>query len=232
VVSAGLEEEAQAGMRRIESQLTGLTHKARIEWGSEVRATLQRIVEENDIDLVVLGTHGRTGLQKVLMGSVAEEIWRGTNVPVLTIGPGVRRAPNAEGFHCVLFATDFSLQSLAGLPYAISMARESAGYLVLLHVVRQFKKEEILEEMSASDAIYHLDQLVPADAGLSHRPELEVKHGAPAQNIIDTASKCGADLIVLGIRSGDTFGVAAHVQRPIAHEVVENAPCPVLTVRG
>jgi nucleotide-binding universal stress UspA family protein len=74
--------------------------------------------------------------------------------------------------------------------------------------------------------------LVPANAGLTHRPELEVKHGAPAQNIIDTARRCGADLIVLGIRSGDGFGVATHVERSIAHEVAVNAPCPVLTVRG
>ena len=232
VVSAGLEEEAQAGMRRVESQLTGLPHTTRIEWGPEVRATLERIVEENNIDLVVLGTHGRTGVQKFLLGSVAEEIWRSARVPVLTVGPRGKRAPNAEGFHCVLFATDFSLQSLAGLPYAISMARESRGHLVQLHVIRQFKKEEILGEVSASDAIYQLDKLVPTDAGLSHRPELEVKHGDPALNIIEVASRCGADLIVLGIRSGDTFGVATHVERTIAHEVMVNAPCPVLTVRG
>jgi nucleotide-binding universal stress UspA family protein len=189
-------------------------------------------VEENNIDLLVLGTHGRRGVQKLLLGSVAEEVWRSANVPVLTIGPGVRRAQSGEGFHCVLFATDFTAESLTGLPYAVSMARESRAHLVLLHVIRQFKKEEILGELSASDAIYHLGQLVPTDAGLCHRPELEVKYGAPAQNIIDTASRCGADLIVLGIREGDVFGVATHVERTVAHEVVVSAPCPVLTVRG
>ena len=59
-----------------------------------------------------------------------------------------------------------------------------------------------------------------------------MKYGAPAQNIIDTASRSGADLIVLGVRKGDTFGVATHVGRTIAHEVVVSASCPVLTVPG
>ena len=232
VVAAGLEEEAQAEMRRIEPQLSGLPHRIRIERGPEVRATLQRIVAENDIDLVVLGTHGRRGVQKLLLGSVAEEIWRHVNVPVLTVGPGVSRSHGEKGFHCVLFATDFTRESLEGLPYALSIAREYQAHLVLLHVVRQFKKEEILGELSASDAIYYLGQLVPTDAGLRHRPELEVKYGAAAQNIIDAASRCGADLIVLGVRQGDAFGVATHVRRTIAHEVVVSAPCPVLTVPG
>ena len=232
LVVAGLEQGTEAKMQSIESQLKGLPHQTMIERGSEVRATLQRIVEENSIDLLVLGTHGRRGVQKFLLGSVAEEIWRSANVPVLTIGPRVGRAQSSEGFHCVLFATDFTAESLTGLPYAISMARESRAHLVLLHVIRQFKKEEILGELSASDAIYHLGQLVPTDAGLCHRPELEVKYGEPAQNIIDTASRCGADLIVLGIRHGDVFGVATHVERTVAHEVVVSAPCPVLTVRG
>ena len=189
-------------------------------------------MEENNIDLVVLGTHGRRGVQKFLLGSVAEEIWRSASVPVLTIGPGVGRVHSDKGFHCVLFATDFTVESLKGLTYAVSMAREYQAHLVLLHVIRQFKKEEILGELSASDAIYYLGQLVPTDARLCHRPELEVKYGAPAQNIIDTASRCCADLLVLGIRNDNAFGVATHIGRTIAHEVVVNAPCPVLTVRG
>jgi nucleotide-binding universal stress UspA family protein len=232
VVSAGLQQGAEAEMQSIESRLTGLPHQTMIERGSEVRATLQRIVEENNIDLVVLCTHGRKGVQRLLLGSVAEAIWRSASAPVLTIGPGVSRSQTGEGFHCVLFATDFTSESLAGLPYAVSMAQEYRAHLVFLHVIRQFKKEEVLRELSASDATCYLDQLVPAGAMLCHRPKLEVKYGAPAQNIVDTASRCGADLIVLGVRRGDTLGITTHVERTIAHQVVVSAPCPVLTVRG
>ena len=114
VVSAGREQGAVAEMQSVESRLIGLPHKSQIERGSEVRATLQRIVEENNIDLVVLGTHGRRGVQKFLLGSVAEEIWRSASVPVLTIGPGVGRAHSDKGFHCVLFATDFTVGIIEG----------------------------------------------------------------------------------------------------------------------
>lgn len=232
VVGTGLEQAAKARMHSLESRLTGLPHETIIEWGPEVWPALERVVRENNIDLLVLGTHGRRGVQKFLLGSVAEEIWRRSSVPVLTIGPKVCRARPSERFNSVLFATDFTAQSLAGLPYAVSMAREYRSHIVLLHVIRQFKKEEILGELSAAEAISHLSQLLPPDSKLWHRPELMVKYGGPAKNIIDTASRCGADLIVLGVRNGDRFGVATHLEGTTAHDVVVNASCPVLTVRG
>jgi nucleotide-binding universal stress UspA family protein len=232
LVTTGLEQAAEARMQKIAAGLTGLPHETVIERGPEVWPALQPVVEKNNIDLVVLGTHGRRGVHKLLLGSVAEEIWRRANVPVLTIGPGVSRTPTIERFNCVLFATDFTSESLAGLPYAVSMAREYRAHLVLLHVIRQFKKEEILGELSAADAMHSLIQMLPQDAGLCRRPEPVVKYGEPAKNIIDTASQCGADLIVLGVHNGNRFGVATHVDRSIAHDVVVNASCPVLTVRG
>ena len=232
VVNPGLEQAAEARMQGIRAQLRGLPHESIIEWGPEVWPALQRVVEKNNIDLVVLGTHGRTGVRKFLLGSVAEEIWRRSHVPVLTIGPAVSRAGIGERLNCVLFATDFTSESLAGLPYAVSMAREYQAHLVLLHAIRQFKKEEVLGELSAADVIYHLSNMLPRDAGLRSRPELVVKYGEPAKNIIETATRSGADLIVLGVRNSHGSGVATHVERSIAHDVVVHATCPVLTVRG
>lgn len=233
VVTAGLAQAAKAQMQKIDSRLSGLPHETIVEWGGAVPTAFQRVVQENNIDLVVLGTRGRKGVQRFLLGSVAEEIWRRANIPVLTIGPGVSRGEKGEGFHyCVLFATDFTSQSMAALPYAVSMAREYRSHLVLMHVIRQFKKEEALGELSTADVISHLNQLVPGDARLESRPEIVVKYGEPAKSIIETASGCGADLIVLGVCSGDPLGVSTHVRGTIAHEVVVNATCPVLTVRG
>ena len=76
VVPASLEEDAQAEMKKVESQLTGLPHRTRIEWGPEIQETLQRIVEEDDIDLMVLGTHGRTGVRKFLLGQLLKRSGR------------------------------------------------------------------------------------------------------------------------------------------------------------
>jgi hypothetical protein len=106
------------------------------------------------------------------------------------------------------------------------------SHLLLLNVIRQFKKEEALGELSTADVIYHLNQLIPGDASLESRPEILVKYGEPAKSIIETASHCSADLIVLGVRSGDTMGVATHVAVTSAHEIVVNVSCPGLTVSG
>jgi len=231
-INEGLEQIAKAKMQQIELQLAGLPHQTALVWGSDVWQALQPIIQRNNIDLLVLGTRGRTGVQKLLLGSVAEQIWRRSYLPVLTIGPATRAAQPGGRFNCVLFATDFTPESLAGFPYAVSMARENHARLILLHVIRQYKKEEILGELSALEAIHQLNQIVPQDEELWCLPELVVKHGEPAEHIIEVARKSGADLIVLGIRQGDQFGVATHAERTIAHEVVVKASCPVLTIRG
>jgi hypothetical protein len=111
------DEKAHAEMQRIDSELSGLQHVTTVERGIEVWPTVQEAIQEEDIDLVILGTHGRTGVEKLILGSAAEEIFRRSPVPVLTIGPGVPRSVhNGARFHRVLFATDFSPESLAAAP--------------------------------------------------------------------------------------------------------------------
>jgi nucleotide-binding universal stress UspA family protein len=74
---------------------------------------------------------------------------------------------------------------------------------------------------------------VPADAELWCRPEAMIGHGEPTEQILAAAHQCGADLIVLGVRGmGRLAGAATHLDRAIAYQVVVNAPCPVLTIRG
>ena len=219
-------------MQRLEARLAGLPHQATIVRGTEIWPAVEPVMRENKIDLLVLGTHGRTGVQKLLMGSVTEEIWRRSQVPVLTVGPETRNMPAAGRFKCVLFATDFTPAAQAAFPYAAAMARETHGRVLLLHVVRQFKKEEILGEQAALESLRQMDNMLPDDADLWCVPELVVKHGRPAERILEVATRSGADLIVLGVRKGDDFGIATHAERTIAHDVVVNAACPVLTVRG
>jgi nucleotide-binding universal stress UspA family protein len=232
---AGLEEGANLEMQKVESELAGLPHETIVERGFTVWPTLERAIKEHTIDLVVLGTHGRTGTQKFLLGSVAEEIFRRSPVPVLTIGPWVRGgAHNDARFHRVLFATDFTRESLAGLPYAVSLAQENQARLFLLHVIRTCRQgqEEMRGERSAANTLYDLNEMVPRDAELWCRPEAIVEHGEPAEGILEAAKQRGADLIVLGVRdAAGRLGAATHLERTTAHKVVAHAPCPVLTVR-
>ncbi len=190
---------------------------------------------EFGIDLIVLGTHGRTGFQKLLLGSVAEEIFRRSHVPVLTIGPWARKGLHKGGkFHRVLFATDFTRESLSAARYAVSMAQENQARLILVHVIR--KPNEALGESVAEEAVVNamgqLYELVPADAELWCRPEAVVRYGSPAQQILETAKEHGADLIVLGVRnSAANLSAATHLEKTTAHKIVAHAMCPVLTVR-
>jgi nucleotide-binding universal stress UspA family protein len=232
---AGQEEAASLEMQRVESALAGLPHETIVERGSAVWPTLERAIKEHMIDLVVLGTHGRTGTQKFLLGSVAEEIFRRSPVPVLTIGPWAHSgAHNDARFHRVLFATDFTAESLSALPYAVSIAQENQARLFLLNVIRSLgqDQEEMRGRRSAANTLYELNEMVPKDAELWCRPEAIVEHGEPAEGILEAAKQRGADLIVLGVRdAAGHLGAATHLERTTAHKVVAHAPCPVLTVR-
>ena len=118
------EECARAEMERVEAQLTGLSRDTLIERATSLWDVASRLIKERDIDLIVLGTHGRTGLKKALLGSSAEEVFRRSHVPVLMSGPAVRTGAHSGGhFRCVLFATDFNSVSSVAAPYAVSLAQ-------------------------------------------------------------------------------------------------------------
>jgi nucleotide-binding universal stress UspA family protein len=198
---------------------------------------VQQAIAEHAVDLVVLGTHGRTGAEKFLLGSVAEEIFRLSPVPVLTIGPGVQNGAHSGGrFHRVLFATDFSADSVAAAPYAVSLAHEDHAHLVVLHVMRhpeaRNRKEESRFELSVAEAIHQLYETLPKDLELFYPPEAAVEYGEAADRIITAAQQRRADLIVLGVRdAAGHIGAATHLGHTTAHKVVAHAQCPVLTVR-
>ena len=197
---------------------------------------LSNLLKEREVDLIVVGTHGLTGLEKTLFGSSAEEVFRRAGVPVLTIGPSVRTGTHSGArFHSILFATDFNETCSAAAAYAVSLAQENQAQLALLHVLPAPKpgKQSGSGSISVAEAMHQLCDLVPPDADLWCRPEPIVEHGNPRTEIIAVANRCHSDLIVLGVRGMDQLmGATTRAKRPIAYEVVVDAPCPVLTVRG
>ena len=248
---AASETGEQCSKSRIDSQLTGLEHETIVDWSIDLWDAVQRTISESCIDLIVMGTHGRTGADKFFMGSVAEEIFRRSPVPVLTIGPHVRSSVHAGGrFHRILFPTDFTAASEAAAPYAISLVQENNAKLVLLHVMRppephsdapsknggsehkRSENEQSRFDLSVAETIHQLYETVPNDADLYFPPQSIVEYGDPAERILSAAKERSSDLIVLGVRdaSGRT-GAATYLARATAHKVVAHAPCPVLTVR-
>ena len=229
------EEAAIEEMRRVDARLMGLPHETIVERGSDIWSALEKALQEHEIDLIVLGTHGRTGAQKFLLGSSAEEVFRRSHVPVITIGPEVRSgAHNDARFRCVLFPTDFTPESLAAEPYAVSLAQENQARLIVLHVIRKFGQgpRDNGGELSVAEAMHQLYELVPKDAELWCRPEALVNYGEPSEMILQAAEERGVDLIVMGVRDAKGHPTAAaHLVRATAYKIVANAHCPVLTVR-
>jgi nucleotide-binding universal stress UspA family protein len=221
------DDTAKANMQHVNALLVGLPHESVIERNTGVWPALDRALKDFAIDLIVVGTHGRTGAQRLLMGSVAEEVFRRSHVPVLTIGPFECRGAHRGGrFRHVLFATDFSEESLPAAPYALSMAQENQARLTLLHVMKAPDTFDKAAEDQISSAMFRLHALVPEAAEAWCRPDAVVRFGTTADQILKLAKERDADLIVLGIRGSQGVpGAATHIERVTAHKVVAHALC-------
>lgn len=211
-----------------ESRLfTGLRHKKLIRRGL-VEDVVRAVVQENAVDLIVLATHGRTGIKHLVTGSVAEKIFRGAACPVMTIGPHAP-AGHSGRLRKVLFATDFSDSAGRALPYAVAIARESGATLVVLHVTDFVFAEGVdfrKEALAAAEAL--LQEKAPPPEGLVEFRRL-ARLGTAVGGILSTAHDESADLIVMGLHRHST--VSTHLPWATAHQIVAQARCPVLTVR-
>jgi nucleotide-binding universal stress UspA family protein len=224
-------------VRRIDQTLGSIPHEALFGVG-DVCSVVSRLIEEHSIDLLVVGTHGRTGTRKLLVGSIAEKLFRQSPCPVLSVGPTVPvKSENQIKFRRILFATNFGPQSLAALPYALSFAEEDQSELVLLHVVAQpIADISNVEEVRAS-LTQQLDALVPPEADSWCRPISAVEFGhqfaRPAERIVEAAREREVDLIVLGVRpTRSSISTVTHLTHTTAQHVLAHASCPVLTIRG
>jgi nucleotide-binding universal stress UspA family protein len=234
VVIEAAEEQAKFEAQQMHEMLASVPHEVTVAEG-DLWPILSDIVEKQNTDLIVMGTHGRKGFSRALLGSTAEEIFRETHCPVLTVGPHVSHDTQRRlGMKEILFATDFSAESLAALPLAVSLAQEHQSNLTLLNVTGKSEKGELVHAREYTEStLRRLQNLVPGDARLWCEPKCRVEQGAEAAKIMEVAIALGADLIVLGVHAPQGIpGAATHVGRSVAHEIVANAPCPVLTVRA
>ena len=230
--AANIEEEQQR--QELLRMFPGIRPEILILEG-DLWSILNDIVEADKIDLIVIGTRGRGGVGKLLLGSAAEEIVRQAPCPVLTVGPHASAAPDRSGeITRILFATDFGPESVAAAPFAISLAQEFQAYLTLLHVIEEPKADELVHPTDLDTASERrLRELVPDEAKLWCVPDFIVEVGVPFQKILDVATRRKSELIVLGVRRPSGVpGAATHLPIATAHKIVSHATCPVLTVRG
>ena len=226
-------ENAQREERRQEllAEFAGIPTKTEVEEGDILNNVLSAI-EKNHTDLAIIGTHGRTGLGKFVLGSVAEEIFRKVACPVLTVGPHVGMTHGTE-IREILFATDLSPESRGAGAHAVSLAQEFQARLVLLHVVKDLKVGELVTTADVSTSSENLlHNYLSPDAELWCKPEYLVAEGDAATEILKIAAQRESDLIVLGIKpEAGMPGASTHLPIATAHKVVCRAVCPVLTIR-
>jgi nucleotide-binding universal stress UspA family protein len=193
-------------------------------------------------DLLVIGTHGRSGFERLLLGSVAEKVLRKARCPVLTVP---RRLPDAVPSGPVLFkrilcAVDFSESSMHALKYALSLAQEADGCLTVVHVLAAefagpvgIGEEPVslaaLQRQHEADARKLLEQAVPESAAAYCKADTMLLHGKPWREILRIAADRQTELIVMGVQgrgAADLMFFGSTTQH-----VVREATCPVLTLR-
>ncbi len=208
-----------------------------VEAEGNIWTAVETAIEKYEIDLIILGTRGRTGFEKVLLGSKAEEILRRAHCPVLTVGPDVPASLGSRGkIASILYATHFGPASLKASRIAVSLAEEYQAKLTVMTVLPPDRndRQEGLKEEIAEACEEELRGLVPEDAKLWCTPHFKVEYGdQPAETILHRAQEIGADLILLGAHKPEGVpGAATHLPTATIHQVVAHANCPVMTIRG
>ncbi len=212
----------------IAGRLEGIENHVVVETG-DTWEELSKMIDKFKIDLLVVGTRGRTGVMKVLLGSTAESIFRQAPCPVLTVGPKIARGPLQHGPKRILYSTGFLPQSLHAGNYALSLAEQQSGALAMLHVIREEPASREERQRMEKEAFEKLKSLVPPDAKLEAPPDLFVAFGSPADAILKLNRDWKPDMIVLGVRRPEKD--ARRITRATAYNVISNATCPVLTVK-
>ena len=174
---------------------------------------------------MVVGTHGGSNLQRMSLGSRAEEVFRDVNCPVLTVGPRVFRSPEAKiRLRHIACAIDCSPESEEVVAYAVSLAEECDADLTLLHVVPGNYDEG--RKLHAGHYCEELRRRIPDEAVARCRPHVVLEHGSAASTITGFAAEKSVDLIVMGAKNH-------HGNEPMngtACRVVCEADCPVITI--
>lgn len=214
---------------KLANQLTQRGIKARtILTEGLVADSLEEIVQQEKPDLLVVGTHGAHGLERLIIGSTAEAILRKVSCPVLTIGPGCRKITRKGlALQTILYATVLQHPSEAALQYAASLARAMHAHVELVHAVdevHEMSRREVEIELQSQTELL-ADALKGSDGKVSaHRV-----YGEPVEAIVHRASKTKADLIVLCVERG--MPLAPFLPAGIAYRLICSAPCPVVTLK-
>ena len=197
--------------------------------GHNAAKHLLELARADDVDLIVAGTEAKSGLERLVLGSTAEEILRAAECPVLTVGPMVPLADDAP-FHPqrILYATDLAPDSAKSAIYALSFAQDHSAHLYLCHVVDDPLASPEQRRMQFDAFQAKLRHLIPDSTYDWCSPQCVVAEGEATEEILKLAEGVNADLIVVGAHRRS--GWKSHLERGVVASLLAQATCPVLSV--
>jgi nucleotide-binding universal stress UspA family protein len=216
------------------SQVEGVRTRLSVVEGEPAASILDKAGSERS-SLICLGTHGRSGLERLMLGSVTEKVIRKAPCPVLTVSEPREEGPPKEApFKNIVCAVDFSMPSLKAVEYSLSLAQEAGGRLTLFHGLEWvpgetgldphvFREYRVRMEEESRDRI---ERIVPDEA--KSWCDVVVRTGRAYRELLTLARELGAELIVMGVRGRNPLDVMLFGSTT-AH-VVRQAECPVLTI--
>jgi nucleotide-binding universal stress UspA family protein len=198
------------------------------------------------VDVIVMGTHGTSGFQHLVLGSVTEKVLRKAGCPVLTVPPRTHSTSRLPLTH-ILCPIDFSDSSLSAVAWAWSLAQESRATVSLLHVIEwpweepppppfeelppnEARKLADFRRLLETTSQARLESLVAENVREECPWEGLIRHGKPYREVLAAAATCEADLIVMGVHGRNVVDLALFGST--TNHVVRSASCPVLTVRA
>ena len=225
--------ETEEKMRELTAKRSwnDVQHEVVLSRGAVADSILQ-FAEEKDIDLIAMGTHGRRGMDRVVLGSATERVLRKARCPVLAVhSPAPWTDASQEEpiqLRKILFCTDFSDNSPRALEYAFLLACEYKAEISLLHVIEQAGGSKGLEE-EREQVLQRLQEATPEDVGKCVTVRPAIRAGKAYEQILLHAAEVKADLIVMGVRGRNAIDLALFGST--THRVIQLGPTPVLVVR-
>jgi nucleotide-binding universal stress UspA family protein len=229
-IMQSMEEAAKAELTKLAARVkeAGIDVGFKITFG-DVYDEIKRSIEQLKPQLVVLGTHGRRGVERWFMGSTTEKLLRHSPVPLITISASGEKA-GIPRFRRILVTTDFSDGTADALAYAFSVAQENESNISLLHVVHDVAADVSgkYRESLVQGIEKQLNDLVPPEARTWCDVETVVETGVPYRIILRVLEDEKIDLLVMNIHGKGMLDRA--LLGSTAERVVRVAPCPVMLI--
>jgi nucleotide-binding universal stress UspA family protein len=193
-----------------------------------VADALEALVQQEKPNLLVTGTHGAHGLERLILGSTAEAILRKVSCPVLTVGPGCANTVLRNfGLRTIVYATLLQRPFEAALLYAASLARSLHAHVQLVYAIDEIN--DLPEHSLDKELQSQSDLLAEALKGSDSKLIVHRVYGEPVEAILRRVIGTHGDLIVLGAERGRKLG--AFLPAGVAYGLIRSAPCPVITFK-